>query len=352
MCFLFGATGLGVTVTGEALIGGVSDDPYLFRTFVRAVCAADGMGHIGTELRYVDSNDAAGDRPPPFEVQPGQPTRAVNNAGLAFTAALAVERAFDESIDSELSDPQTFADLSRRMMAFCQDVDEALELLRVAKAVTPAFSVLLADAQQNLAQVEVGPFGVAVLQRFSREKPGMVVAVNCHQCAELVGFNLPEAQLSYKGNNNGHRWQRGWQLAAKYRGSIDVDVMAVILSDHAHIEEDCSANPVIPWWGHSICNHGTCSNEKYDSGSPCWGTVSAEILQPSSRLLHYAYGWPCGHKPSFADQLYQEASWGCFRAFSVPKQPERQGPQEHVQQRVVPCTTVEGSITEAGRSFM
>ena len=348
MCFLFGATGLGVTVTGEALIGGVSDDPYLFRTFVRAVQAWDGFGHIGTELRYVDSNEAAGNRPPPFEVEPGQPTRGVNSAGLAFTAALAVERAFDESIDSKLATPQTFADLSRKMMKTCEDVSDALSLLLAAEAIVPAFTVLLADAKQNLAQVEVGPFGVAVLQRYSRDSPGIVVAVNCHQCPELVDFNLPEAKLSHQSNNNGRRLQRGWQLAARYRGSIDVDVMAAILSDHANIKEDCSTNPVIPWWGHSICNHGTCSAEKYDSSSPCWGTVSAEIMQPSSRLLHYAYGWPCGHQPAFQDQLYQEGSWGCFRAFQVPR--PRAGRDS--KEEVVQCTTVEGTITNMGRAFM
>ena len=346
MCFLFGATGVGVTVTGEALIGGVSDDPYLFRTFVRAVRASDGMGHIGTELRYVDST---GD-PPPFEVEPGQPTRGINSAGLAFTAALAVERDIDGSIDV-LATPLTFAGLSRQMMSSCQDVEEALKLLLEAGAVTPAFSVLLADAQQNLAQVEVGPFGVAVLQRYSRENPGMLVAVNCHQCPELLAFNLPVAEMSYQGNNNGRRWHRGWELASKYRGSIDVDVMTAILSDHINIEEDCSTNPVIPWWGHSICNHGTCSAESYDSSKPCWGTVSAEILQPSARLLHYAYGWPCGHKPTFADQVYQEGSWGCFKAFHVPRP---HGPHEsrQVQDEVVQCTTVEGAVTEEGRLFM
>ena len=344
MCFLFGATGVGVTVTGEAFIGGVSDDPYLFRTFVRAVRSWDGMGHIGTELRYVDSNEAAGDRPPPFEVEPGQPTRGVNSAGLSFTAALAVEREVN-SMD-KLTAPQTFADLSRQMMSSCQDVEEALVLLLAAGAVTPSFSVLLADAQQNLAQVEVGPFGVAVLQRYSRDNPGIVVAVNCHQCPELVEFNLPEAQLNYKGNNNGLRWLRGWQLASKYRGSIDVDVMAAILCDHSNIEEDCSTNPVIPWWGHSICNHGSCGDEKYDSCNPCWGTVSAEIMQPSARLLHYAYGWPCGHQPTFRDQLYQEGSWGHFKAFRVPEA------YQCKEDEVVQCTTVEGSITDMGRSFL
>ena len=49
-CFLIGATGPGITTTGEALIGSVSDDPYDVRTFVRAVKPAGGLPHTGTEL--------------------------------------------------------------------------------------------------------------------------------------------------------------------------------------------------------------------------------------------------------------------------------------------------------------
>ena len=36
--------------------------------------------------------------------------------------------------------------------------------------------MLFADASGNLAQVEVGNFGVAVHQRFSKEEPGIVIA--------------------------------------------------------------------------------------------------------------------------------------------------------------------------------
>ena len=34
-CFLIGAAGPGETAMGEALLGGVSDDPYDIRTFLR-----------------------------------------------------------------------------------------------------------------------------------------------------------------------------------------------------------------------------------------------------------------------------------------------------------------------------
>ena len=113
MCFLMGATGFGVTSTGEALIGGVSDDPYLFRTFVRVVQNQNTLAHIGTELRYVDDSPACHNHLPPFEVEVGQPSRGVNAAGLAFTCALVIEHVPQNNVVSSTR----FAALSHRMIA-------------------------------------------------------------------------------------------------------------------------------------------------------------------------------------------------------------------------------------------
>mmetsp|Transcript_35964 Transcript_35964/g.58012 ORF Transcript_35964/g.58012 Transcript_35964/m.58012 type:complete len:351 (-) Transcript_35964:302-1354(-) len=337
MCFLVGATGGGVTSSGEALLGGVSDDPYLFRTFVQA--ALGPAGHIATELRYVRT---AEDLPPPFEWEPGQPGRCVNAAGLAFTVALAVEL---ESAESATAVP--FATLCRRMMTECSSVDGAVAVLLGAGRVTPAFSVLLADAAGDLAQVEVGAFGCALHQRYSKDKPGIVVAVNCYQCQELSSFNKAEAHLAQTTSNNGARLQRGWELAELYKGRIDVAVLASILSDHRHRGMDCASNPLIPYWGHSICNHGTRSQAEYQEAAAPWGTVSAEILQPSLRTLHYCYGWPCGERAEFGDQLFQNSSWGRFVGFALPKP----GSVTRNNGAVFECTTVDGRLTEEGEAL-
>ena len=88
MCFLIGATGPGVTATGEAVLGSGSDDPYLFRTVVRVVQPSKGYCHVGTELVYATQEDLE----PPFHVVEGETTRGVNSAGLSFVIALAVPR--------------------------------------------------------------------------------------------------------------------------------------------------------------------------------------------------------------------------------------------------------------------
>lgn len=352
MCFLIGATGPGVTTTGEAIIGGVSDDPYLFRTFVRAVAPAEAAyAHLGTELRYVTEHPqlaaSAEGLPPPFEVEPGQPSRGVNAAGLAFTCALAIER---DPPEGAANQPQSFAYLSHRLMDDCATVDEGIELLLAAGSVSPAFSVLLADVAGGLAQVEVGLFGCAVHRRYSKESPGIVVAVNCHQFPDLVLVNKPEAQLGYGSNNNGCRLKRGWELAEMRRGHLDVPALAAILGDHESRDRDCETNPLIKWWGHSICNHGSRASSDYSISEPPWGTVSAEILQPSRRTLHYCYGWPCGERAQHGDELFQSGSWGRFLAFALP--PRGPAPAPAAASDVVECTTVDGGITEAGKAFV
>jgi len=341
MCFLIGATGPGVTRSGEALLGSVSDDPYLFRTFVKADMGGR-QPYVGTELRYIPaSTEVTGlsgqeDLPPPFQWEPGQPGRGVNAAGLAFTVALVVEQA------GEAEDAVPFSSLCRQMMAECSSVAEAVAVLLEARKVSPAFTVLLADAAGGIAQVEVGTHGCVLHRQYSKDKPGIVMAVNCFQC-NLSEFNTAEAGLSHQGSNNGARLERGWELAELHKGHIDVDVLASILSDHQNRIRDCSQNALIQWWGYSICNHGTCSRIDYDAAQPPWGTVSAEILQPSLRTLHYCYGWPCGEKVEFRDQLFQSRSWGCFVGFSLTRVLDQE-----LEAPAFSCTTIDGSVTEMG----
>lgn len=349
-CFLIGATGTGVTSTGEAFVAGVSDDPYLFRTFVRAVLPSSEskeLAHIGTELRYdTKAYPPAKKLPPPFEWAKGQPSRGTNAAGLAFTCALAVETAAPE--DSTVS-PTSFEDLCLKMMKKCTTVDEAVGVLLAEKAVAPGFTVLLADVAGHLAQVEVGAHGCAVHKRYSKDEPGIVVAVNCHQCAEHVKHNTEESKIENDTGNNGRRLARGWELAERHRGKIDVGVLASILADRENDDVDCSTNNLIPYWGHSICNRGTKKSKDYDAAAPPWGTVSGEIMQPSTCAMHYCYGWPCGHKQEYGDQLFQDKSWGRFEAFAVPP---AIAAESREKEKVVECATIHGVITARGKDFL
>lgn len=334
-CFLIGVTGEGVSVDGDALLGSVSDDPYDVRTQLRTVRPAGALAHVGTELVSTTERTLA-DRG--YFSHPNETGRGVNEAGLAFTIALALE--------AETARPAgaiDFADIVDGMMGRCETVDDALALFQSASAVRPAFSVLLADAAGELAHVEAGSFGVRVYERYGRARPGIALAVNCYLSPALAPHNAPAAMLDEPANNNGVRRARGRELAARGdrapdADALDVDEIARILSDHANRDRDPTTNPFCGVWGYSICNHGTRRQDTCTEIDLPWGTVSAEILAPASRTFWYAYGWPCGEPPEHGDQRFQERSWGRFVPFGIADDTEA----------MTLLTTPGGDVTPAG----
>ena len=172
-CFLIGATGNLYTSDGEALLGSISDNPYDVRTFVRSVYPEGGLAHIGTELAVT--------RPPSFAergyfCREGDTTRGVNVAGLSFTSALL----FENESQPRRQNAVSFSLLSSQLMDECSNVAEAVRLFQNAGAVTPPFSVLLADSEGAIAHFEAGSFGVEVVNHFTKENPGAVFRRRSH----------------------------------------------------------------------------------------------------------------------------------------------------------------------------
>lgn len=181
----------------------------------------------------------------------------------------------------------------------------------------------------------------SVNHHYSHQNPGMVFAVNCYLSQKLIRYNAPDSIIENTQNNNLARRERGRQLAKGLQGNLDVASVAGILSDHANRERDPVENPLLPAWGYSICNHGTRHQETYSHEDLPWGTVSAEIMQPSQRLFWYAYGWPCGERLEYGDQIYQDRSWGRFVPFGF-------GAGDAEDEEITVFATLEGEITPAG----
>lgn len=337
-CFLIGVTGQGWTRTGESFVGSVSDDPYDIRTFLKRVDGKGKLDHIGTEL--ISTTDHTLTERGYF-ARPDETTRGLNSAGLGFTCAMVIE---NEQYEKP-KDLPVYADITTQMMKSCHTVDEAITLFQSNGATFPAYSVLLTDAGGDLAHLEVGSFGISVLQRYSTGDPGYVMAVNCYRTPEYVKYNDPVSQLENKKNNNAARFERGKTLAGLYKGKFDVLALAELLSDHANRERDPIENPVLPAWGYSICNHGTRSRADYPLEDLPWGTVGSEIIQPASRTFWYTYGWPCGSKPEHDDQIFQEGSWGRYLPFDARLQ---SGSDEEIQR----LTTNDGLLTSSGVKFL
>jgi hypothetical protein len=332
-CFLIGVTGPGISASGEALIGSVSDDPYDIRTFLRQVTPAGFQAHLGTELISTTEHTLT-ERG--YFAHPGETTRGLNEHGLAFTCAMV----FEQENAEKTSQAILFADLTHKIMWQCETVTDAIDLFQSAGATTPAYSLLLADARGDLAHLEVGTFGINVNEHYSQQNPGMVFAVNCYLSQKLVSHNIPKSVIGNRENNNQTRRERGKHMARELKGTVDVAALARILSDHAHRDRDPLDNPLLEAWGYSICNHGTRHQDTYPHESLPWGTVSAEIMQPSQKLFWYAYGWPCGQKPEYGDQIYQEKSWGKFRPFGFLRSSSKE--------EITVLVTTEGEITAAG----
>ena len=336
-CFLIGVTGPGFSIRGDALLGSVSDDPYDVRTFLKAVYPENSLSHIGTELISTTEHTLT-DRG--YFARPGETTRGINESGLAFTCAMVLE---DETIERTLK-LTPYADITEKMMKACRTVADAIDLFQSAKAVTPAYSVLLADAKGDLAHLEVGNFGINVNHHYTHENPGAVFAVNCYLSQCLVNYNAPHTLITDPENNNQARRERGKALAQKLKGEFDPASLAILLSDHANRDRDPTKNPLLAAWGYSICNHGTRSQDTYPKEDLPWGTVSAEILQPSEKSFWYAYGWPCGQEPEHGDQIFQENSWGKFIPFTFPSHPSN-------KTEISKLSTPEGEITKPGFHF-
>jgi len=333
-CFLIGVTGKEWTKTGNAYIGSVSDDPYDIRTFLKKVHYKNDVDHIGTELISTTEHTLS-ERG--YFARPGETTRGLNSSGLGFTCALVED---DKTFDKPKNLP-AYADITEQMMKTCSSVENAIALFHSFGATYPAYSVLLADVEGNLAHLEVGSFGISVLNRYSKKEPGCVMAVNCYRTPKFVQYNDPISQLENRENNNAARLERGQELAKMFKGDFDVAKIAEVLSDHANSERDPIKNPVLPAWGYSICNHGTRGEDEYRFENLPWGTVSSEIMDPYNKDFWYAYGWPCGSKPKHKDQLFQEYSWGRYLPFRAT---DESGELE----TVTLLSTIDGKLTPDG----
>ena len=85
----------------------------------------------------------------------------------------------------------------------------------------------------------------------------------------------------------------------------DFEQARAILSNHVNRHEN------EPSWGFSNCNHGKEG-----------GTVSSEIIDTANGIFYYCLGWPCGEAPKYSEQLYQNLSWGRYKAYPLSDMPE------------------------------
>ena len=140
------------------------------------------------------------------------------------------------------------------------DVEGVVRLFRTHQACSAA-NMVIADGDGNIADIEVAPGTVA---EFEDRNPDQRIHANHCVTPELVGQDtlaLPDS-LGRSARMN--------SLVRDAWGSIDVQVMKVLLADH---EGDPAA----------ICRHG--ANDMH--------SISGYIAQPQDRILHVRKGHGC-----------------------------------------------------------
>ena len=325
-----GCSNVATVVTGGGaaprwVIASVSDDPFDVRT--RVIVDRDGpLGYVSTELQPAD---AIGMAERGYVVVEGERGRGVNEAGFALCWAYVDERDVNAA-----GDGLTSGLFTRKLLGECPTVAAALEVIESAER-NFAGAWFFADAGGDFAQVEIGRSAYAVVASGGPAAGRFAVNVNCYQDPAMTDLQQPWGALDVRAAPNGARREAALAaLAALDRPAALADVAAV-LSDHAGAEHPGAAEPwVFPSQGFSVCNHGTFGPDA-PAGAVAFGTVSAEILDPTTRTLWYCYGWPCGERSATADQPYQERSWGRFLPFSLDRLPAGA------------MTTIEGEVTPA-----
>jgi len=300
------------------LLGSVSDDPYDIRTAV-VVDRSGPIGYVATELQPATG---VGMTSRGYVVAEGERGRGVNATGLALVWAFVREQ-------DTAGGSMTSGDFTREALAGCRTVADAVELAASAdRAFSGAF--FFADAAGDCAQVEIGR------QLIHVTRPDAPVAnVNCYQSSVMRGHQTPSGSLADEAAPNARRLRAALTQLASVPEPATVTDLATALSDHTGAEiAGAGADWVFPSHGFSICNHGSFGAER-EPGSVAFGTVSAEILDPSTRTLWYCYGWPCGRTDALPDQPLQDRSWGRFVPFRLDELPDGY------------MTTLEGELTPA-----
>ena len=286
-CTIAGATG-SASSGGHSLIGSNSDDPFTTRTRLVVVAQPTGYKFIATQI-VSQNQDTVVD----FNLMH---TRGVNDQGFAYTWA-GVRPNPDREPDSHQAYGVPFFQFGSLLLGQARTVEDAIGLLDTyPRAIHGNF--LFADAVGEMSLVEVSTQSLNIETRTS---DGWVGRSNHWVSPEMAGIGYtPEAD-----DSTVVRYARITTLMAEGARRIDHSYLATCFGDHATLEES----------GWSICAHGHKQMAPHEGRG---GTVSSEILEPSLRTMHYAYGWPCGGPVDYPEeQPLQDRSWGRYVTFHL-----------------------------------
>jgi hypothetical protein len=292
-CTLMGASG-SATNDGHVYMASTSDNPYIVgpRKPVYVTIPKGGYKFVHTPCIIQD--------PPGHFFDVGS-DRGMNEKGFSWTRAWVVPN------EPEASNKMNAVDWFLKMGSTVATVDEAIQFVQEnPKGIGDQGNYIFADADGNMATVEVGYQTVNVVKKWSKGEKGIAARANRWDSEKMKGLDIGDTADPHDHEyfvSTSFRQPRAMELLNGGSGKIDVEMLKKILADNVNRDKKTLGDT-----GFSISNHG-------ETG----GTVSAEVFDPANRTFWYTYGWPDadakGGNPSL-DGANQN-TWGAWLPFVV-----------------------------------
>ena len=297
-CTLMGANGT-ATKDGNVYLASTSDNPYIQgpRNQVYFTIPKTGYKFVHTPLPIQD--------PPGHYFDVGS-DRGMNETGFSWTRAWVVPN------EPEAPNKMSSVDWFLKMGSTVATVDDAIKFVQDnPKGIGDQGNYIFADAQGNMAAVEVGYQTVNVVKKWSKGDKGITARANRWDSEKMqpldIGDTADEHDHEYFVSTS-FRVPRAMELLNGGAGKIDVPMLKAFLADNANRDKKPMGDT-----GFSISNHG-------ETG----GTVAAEVFDISNRTFWFTYGWPDGDakssNPSFDGA--NKNTWGAWLPFVLSEMTE------------------------------
>jgi hypothetical protein len=290
-CTLMGVSGK-ASEDGNAYIASTSDNPYIQgpRKPVYVTIPKNGYKFVHTPCIIQD--------PPGHFFDVGS-DRGMNEKGFSWTRAWVVPN------EPEAANKMSAVDWFLKMGSSVATVDEAIKFVQDnPKGIGDQGNYIFADAEGNMATVEVGYQSVNVVKKWSKGEEGIAARANQWTSDKMKPLDIgdtadPHDHQYYQSTS--FRQPRAMELLQGGAGKIDVAMLKKFLADNVNRDKKTFGDT-----GFSISNHG-------ETG----GTVSAEVFDPAHRTFWYTYGWADGDAKS-SNPSYDganENTWGAWLPF-------------------------------------
>lgn len=297
-CTLMGANGQ-ATKDGNAYLASTSDNPYIEgpRNQVYLTIPKQGYKFVHTPLQIQD--------PPGHYFDVGS-DRGMNEKGFSWTRAWVVPN------EPEAPNKMPAVDWFLKMGSTVATVDEAIKFVQDnPKGIGDQGNYIFADAEGNMAAVEVGYQTVNVVEKWTKGEKGIAARANRWTSDKMKPLDIGDTADEHDHEyfvSTGSRQPRALELLSGASGKIDVETLKKVLADKENRNEKPLGDT-----GFSIPNHGATG-----------GTVAAEIYDPAHRTFWFTYGWPDGDTKG-ENPAYDGANkntWGAWIPFILSEMTE------------------------------